>query len=62
MRTPGEVNINLESTSGTLKVSINKLPGGKFRVDSSFFGKDGYYIAHKSNTRIADNIDDLIRT
>lgn len=60
MKRPSEVNVNLKSTKGTLKVSINKLGDGKFRVDSSFFDRDGYYVAHKSSTRITDNVDALI--
>ena len=60
MKSPSEINTVLTSTSGTLKVSINKLPDGRFQVDSSFFDKDGYYVAHKSGSRIADNVDQLI--
>ena len=60
MLTPNETNINAKTSEGTLKLSINKLPDGKYRVDSTFFDNDGYYVAHKSSTRIADTFNDLL--
>ena len=60
MLTPNELQLKLESTSGTLNTSINKLPSGKYQIDATFYDKDGYYVAHKSSTRIVDTIEDLI--
>ena len=60
MRTSGEINVKCQTTTGTLKVSINKRTDGKFLVSSSFFDADGFYIAHKSGERIAESIDELI--
>jgi len=61
MLTRDEINTTLTSKSGTLKTSINRLPDGRYQVDSTYFDRDGYYVAHKSNTRIVDNVEDLIK-
>ena len=61
MLTSNEKNLILESSTGTRKISINKLKNGKYQVDSAFFGPDGYYVAHKSTTRICENIAELTK-
>mgnify|MGYP001586671743 FL=1 len=60
MLTPNEVNIRLESTSGAMRVSINRLSNGKYRLEFTAYDRDGYYVAYKSGTRIVDNIEGLI--
>ncbi len=62
MLTTNEINTTLTSTAGTLKVSINRMANGKYQVDSTFFDNEGYYVAHKSNTRIVDNIEALMKS
>jgi len=60
MLTPSETNINATTCEGTLKMSINKLPDGRYQVDASFFDNDGYYVAHKSSTRIVNTFNELL--
>ena len=60
MLTPTEQHINAKTSEGILKMSINKLPDGRYQVDASFFDNDGYYIAHKSSTRIANTFNALL--
>ncbi len=61
MLTGNEINTTLQCKAGTLKVSVNRLPDGRYQVDSSFFDYDGKYVAHKSGTRICDTFEDITR-
>lgn len=59
MLTPNEKYFVCTTRQGTLKISVNKMPDGRYRVDSTFFDNEGYYRPDKSNTRYANNIDEL---
>jgi len=60
MKSQGEQSINATTTDGTLKLNINKLENGKYRVDANFYDRDGYYVAAKSHTRCCDNFQELL--
>jgi hypothetical protein len=60
MLTPSEQHFTAKTTSGELKISVNRLPDGRYQLDATFFDKDGYYDAGKSSTRIVDTFDELL--
>ena len=43
-----------------LRTGITRRADGTYLVNNTYYDKDGYYVAHRSSTRIAHNIDELI--
>ena len=60
MKSQHEQSINAETSEGTLKLNINKLDNGKYRVDAHFYDNQGYYVASKSHTRYCDTFEELL--
>ena len=60
MKSQYEQSINAETTEGTMKLNINKLEDGRYRVDARFYDHEGYYVASKSHTRYCDTFGELL--
>ena len=53
--------IKAQTTTGTLKTTIQKLDNGKYQAISDYYDKEGNYQPFKSSIRVADSIQQLIK-